>query len=151
MHVFFIGMLHGYTQTNIKPLRIECLNGSKFNSYVVEELGIAFTDLWQTTPLTRKSFGTTTLTCPEGIVWMMQYWGEYPDEVIPFLRKALLATYSNRQFIGGRGPRYYTDDQYVYLNVVESNDFDKFNGTEYILDKQGNILGWHKYHGMKTW
>ena len=144
-------MLNGYAETKVKPGKIEQLNGSKITSHTIDELGITLTDCWQTTPLTRKSFGTTTLSCPEGIVWMMQYWGEYPDEVIPFLRQALHSAYVARKFNGGRGPHQYCGDKYTYLNIPDLNDFDNFSGTEYILNKQEEIIGWHKYHGMKTW
>jgi hypothetical protein len=150
-HAFFIGMLNGYTQTSIKFETVTKLPKSKLISGEVTGTGITITDCWQTTPLTRKSFGTTTLSCPEGIIWMMQYWGEYPDKVIPFLRKALYKSYSEHKFIGGRGPHYFTDGKYIYINIPSSNDFDNFEGGEHILDEEGNVLGWHKYHGMKMW
>ena len=151
LHAFFIGMLHGYAQTSIKPGTVTQLPKSKIVSGEAVGTGVTVTDCWQTTPLTRQSFGTTTLSCPEGLVWMMQYWGEYTDEVISFLRKALYEAYIKYEFIGGRGPHHYTDGKYTYMNIPSSNDFDNFHGTEQILDEKGNVLGWHKYHGMKTW
>jgi len=148
---FFKGMLRGYARSELTPSKIELLDGSKVTSSPITELGVTVTDLWQTTPHSDTSWGTTTLSCSGRIVWMMQYWGEYRLEAIPFLRKALRSAYSEQKFVGGRGRSYFTDGEYTYLNITESNDFDNFNGCERVLNKNGKLLGWHKYHGMKTY
>lgn len=80
-------------------------------------------------------------------VWCMQYGGWYREDVIPFLKSALAVNYSQRVFLGGRGPDEYKEGSLVYQNHPTKNDFGDFQGEEKILD-DGALAGFHWYRGM---
>lgn len=102
-----------------------------------------------------RSFGQTLIYESENPLWMMQYYGEYPKRITPFLKQALLAQYRTRHFNGGRGPTTYChpDDKtnpLEYRNVVEDESrFFAFRGKEQVcLRLTGEMLGWHRYAGL---
>jgi hypothetical protein len=98
-----------------------------------------------------KSAGTTTIWFGDDPVWFMSYGGFYPKEVVPFLKRALMSSYNQCEFVGGRGPVFYGDDSNYpglsYRNVVEKgSDFCScFRGDEHILGCE--CLAWHSYWG----
>ena len=149
-YAFFDALLQGYAGQN-PPTRIgNDLPSSKFTTFKKDNLIVV--DCWQVTPLSDKSFGTTTISGPNGLLWMMQYWGRYPEFVIPFLQNALASAYEVGMFMGGRGPHWYSDEGLVYINTPSlESTFEEFSGMEYVFDKGGFLKGWHKYHGMKLW
>ncbi len=146
-HAFFTGMLNGYAGNSKTSLIPEL--AAKIMTW--KEGHYALVDHWQTTKLSRKSFGTTMISFDDDIVWEMQYWGEYKDEVIPFLKEALAAAYGDRLFCGGRGAYRFEKSGLLYVNVPSSNDFEDFSGKEMVINGAGHVQGWHKYRGMQTW
>ena len=134
--------------------------GSKVLSY--ESLGHA-DRLWQYVDCYyssgRRSFGQTTISVSGITLWGMQYRGFWQSEdeerVIPFLKRALMAAYGAKAFVGGRGPRVYreTEGGLLYCNYPESDDFTNFKGHEEIVDDTNaatlsGFLFRHKYEGL---
>ena len=96
------------------------------------------------------SFGSTTVFFNDRPVWKEEYAGEYPKEVIPFLKKALRVTYERHEFVGGRGPAKFSEGGLLYVNLIEHGSKDNwwdFSGREGIWG-DGNCLGFHKYSGL---
>ncbi len=85
----------------------------------------------------------------EEVVMYMTYFGSYPKEVTPFLRKALLAGLTDTKFFGFRGPEYFTDEEagLSYINTHNGGP-SRFWGEETIqpIDRTFTI-GHHAYHG----
>ena len=107
----------------------------------------------------RRSFGQTVISVGRIAVWGMQYHGFWQSEdeerVIPFLKRALMAAYGAKAFVGGRGPRVYreTEGGLLYCNYPESDDFTNFKGHEEIVDDTNattlsGFLFRHKYNGL---
>ncbi len=96
-----------------------------------------------------KSVGWTMIWY-EGIpVWVMNYHGEYPTLVIPFLKRALMESYMARQFFGGRGRATYMEGPLCYFNNHADRTFEKFHGIERIFNTSTNeSFGWHAYSGF---
>lgn len=80
-------------------------------------------------------------------VWCMQYGGWYKEHVIPFLQRALAVNYSQRIFLGGRGPRQYDEGDLHYRNYPKKNEFGDFYGEEEVLEND-TPAGFHWYRGM---
>lgn len=96
-----------------------------------------------------KNVGWTMMWCNDVPVWVMNYHGEYPTSVVPFLKRALMESYGNRQFFGGRGPALYKEGNLCYFNNHAERTFGKFHGIERIFDMNNNTsLGWHEYSGF---
>lgn len=151
--VFFAAMQDGYAG-NAKKSTITELPNSKVITFKQGRWTVV--DCYFVTPLSNFSFGTTIIYYDDVPVWMMHYWGEYPKEVIPFLKQALRANYEFGRFEGGRGPRMYSDPdnfkRLEYFNFPEHNDNPlNFKGREEIK-KYGlplnRIVGWHEYSGQ---
>lgn len=106
-------------------------------------------DCWCTTPHSQKSAGTTTIFYKDSPVWWMQYNGWYTEEAISFLKLALSKTAETQEWLGGRGPKEFTDGRLVYRNDPRINDFAGFNGYECIIyrNRLGH-LGYHEYSGF---
>jgi hypothetical protein len=144
--VFFAGMLEGFAGEAKRPSTIRQLPGSQLITLKVKD--VIFTDCWHTSPLSNMSFGTIILGRPDP-VWMMQYWGMYPDRVIPLLKDALQRAHLDQRFVGGRGPLTYQNGDYIYVNTPTTNDFESFAGKEVIVHvDSGSLVGWHEYRGM---
>jgi hypothetical protein len=144
---FFMGMLNGYAGNGVKGSIPEL--SAKVTTW--KEGHYTLVDHWHTTKLSRKSFGTTTISFDANIVWKMQYWGEYKDEVIPFLKEALAYAYSKGLFIGGRGPYRFEKNGLLYVNVPIVDGLEDFRGKETVVNEAGHVQGWHEYCGMQTW
>lgn len=149
---FFELMLAGYA-TDTEPeiiTRFDGDRGTKRNTWngLGGWLGI---DEWRTSPLGDGSNGTTSIYYNKMLVWEMQYGGAYPEEVIPFLRRTLAITYTQRVWCGGRGPESHHDGPLSYHNEIEYGDFANFKGEETIFrldDEKGDTeLGYHSYRG----
>ncbi|MBU1557972.1 hypothetical protein KKC45_03360 [Patescibacteria group bacterium] len=118
-----------------------------------------YQDKYWVTPVSNSSAGTTTILFLYNRIWIpvwwMSYGGEYPKEVIPFLKEALMENIRLKQFKGGRGRCFFENSNYpdlTYLNG-DTGDFSSFRGRESIY-KGFNIsstkkeLGFHTYQGM---
>jgi hypothetical protein len=83
---------------------------------------------------------------------MMQYWGEYPEEMIATLKRALSQSYVNGFWNGGRGPEWFKDDEFEYHNVVERGSCFEVSSTgkETIVRRgeERSADGWHRYNSL---
>ncbi len=96
-----------------------------------------------------RSSGTTTIWFEDTPVWQMSYMGQYTPEASALVKRALLAAYGEKLFLGGRGPEDFEGDGMGYSNLVEHNDFEEFRGHERVSKKfMSNIEGYHAYMGM---
>ena len=95
-------------------------------------------DAYLTNSLSSRSFGIMSISYDGHPQWTMSYGGEYAEEAIPILKKALLAAYENNLFYGGRGAlfyyRYYGEGALLYENRPKRNEFSLFDGREEIYD-----------------
>lgn len=79
------------------------------------------------------SSGIIIILLESNPIWTMTHIGEYPKEVIPSLKHALMEEYKNGSFRGGRGPTFWEDDKYRYQNSCShGSTFDHFWGSEKI-------------------
>lgn len=151
-NTFFCLLLSGYA-TDAPPERITRFDGdpgSKRNTWKGEDgwLGI---DEWRTTPIGEGSNGTTSIYHNNTLLWEMQYGGSYPERAIPFLRRALLQTYNQQRWCGGRGAMQFFEGDFRYFNdVSDGSDFASFHGREMIEGKVNDVwtpIGGHHYRG----
>ena len=140
---FFEAMKQGYAAAPLKGA-MEGMPHSKTIEYTFEDWRVL--DVYQTSPISDRSGGTTTLFFENVPIWMMQYLGKYDKKTIPCLKAALLQNYEKEVYEGGRGPEvYHHEDGLVYYNQVDQNDFfGRTWGTESIFSPTG-ILGSHRY------
>lgn len=94
---------------------------------------------WHFSPEGGKIGGQTGLWCCREPVWLMQYdgWWQHKDKDgkgPQFLAEALTEAYWKKEFWGGRGPKVFKKDTFVYHNLVGGNDFSRFDGMEFIVD-----------------
>lgn len=149
--VFFAAMKNGYVGGASQSTICE-LPGSKVIRFMWNDFEVV--DCYFVIPNSDYSFGATTIYYKGNAVWVMQYRGQYPKDVIPFLKRSLRQTYEKSEFVGGRGPEDYTEDDdsgLRYFNKVVSNNWRNFNGREEICCDQGqgsNLKGWHEYVGL---
>ncbi len=108
-------------------------------------------DEWRTTDLGEGSNGVTSIYYRGHLIWEMQYGGQYPNRVIPFLRKMLERNYTQGIWLGGRGPAAYKEGVFSYENRVEKNNFADFCGKETVYEIYPNggdhAIGHHYYRG----
>lgn len=147
---FFAAMRAGYAHGTVKNRSITKLPGSHLIEYVNGPWKVV--DVYHTTH-GEMSYGTTHLSFEDIPVWMMQYWGEYPVEMIPTLKLALAECYRINVWNGGRGPEWFEDEEFVYHNVVESGSCFEVSssGKETIVrraDEERSVDGWHRYHSL---
>jgi hypothetical protein len=89
--------------------------------------------------------GTTTIWRDGELLWIMQYLGKYPPEVLPFLKSCLLKAWVTEQkFYGGRGPYVMANNEYLYHNDYRDEGIMNNYGLEEILSGRERI-GWHRY------
>lgn len=146
--VFFEAMNAGYAaEEKPKKTTIAELAGSKFVEPYVRQPWIV-KDVYLATPLSDFSGGMTVIEYEGVPIWMMQYFGHYYEEAISCLKAALRQTYSERHFVGGRGPAHFVHESYIYENPeILSQDFKLFRGDEFIHNKSGKVFGRHVYQG----
>lgn len=133
---------------NIEKTSISHLPGAKV--LVFEEGPFRYVDMYYAK--NNQSFGQTVIwVFARGIEWMpawgMLYGGGYPERVISFLKTALLKSYEEKQFIGGRGLLSFREGNLLYLNHPEKNEFQDFHGWEEVIEN-GVQLGFHWYRGL---
>ncbi|MFA6535862.1 MAG: hypothetical protein WC250_03095 [Candidatus Paceibacterota bacterium] len=146
---FFSAMSKGYIQ-NLPPEHTPKIPGLKTVSIAVGDLLVI--DSWVTTPISKKSSGTTTISHRRCPVWIMHYGGWFEEDVVPFLKAALYSAYMiERKFYGGRGPVVFDSAEFpnwVYRNTILRNSFQQFSGQEEIHTRTECCLGYHWYRGM---
>ena len=145
---FFAAMQNGYAKGSVEKTTIPELPGSKVITFRHDIYTVR--DVYQVTEGSNGSFGTTTISVESDILWTMQYQGHYRKDHIPFLKRALMKTYAENIFCGGRGPiEAYIEDELYYVNKPELNDFLHFRGREEICRcGTHEYVGWHEYQGM---
>lgn len=108
------------------------------------------------------SGGQTVILVDDAPAWLMQYhgWCKNDDrEVLAFLKGALLHTYKEGKFLGGRGLQDFFEDPYGSAGLVYENwpqppsynhGFASFQGRERIWRKpeMTKDLFWHQYQGF---
>jgi hypothetical protein len=151
--VFFRAMLAGYLGGDkSKGVRMKTrdLNGNETTITYAEEDFVVI-DRYYTTPGSNASVGLTLILFKGNPVWWMSYNGEYPKEVIPFLKSALAEAYREGEFNGGRGKVVFSKHkEFEYFNDCSGHClFQSFYGLEKIVKKENfhNWVGYHKYHG----
>ena len=146
LFTFFAAMQEGYAKS-AKKSSIHDLPGSKTIHFELGELKVM--DCYFVTPQSQHSFGQTIIWHKDVPVWTMSYQGFYPANAISFLKRALSESYNRWSFVGGRGPRLFTDEEMTYINKVElPNDWRHFRGREEIFDQNRKVVGWHEYQGL---
>jgi hypothetical protein len=143
MFAFFAAMLRGYFGDSMKTTAPD---RGTIIEFVSAEYKVI--DHYYTTPQSLYSVGTTMIYFKDIPIWWMSYGGFYQHEAIPFLKDALRATYEEKKFLGGRGPRTYLKDGLCYENIV-AGDLKLFRGREEIRQQNPHqVLGFHEYQGM---
>ena len=147
VRLFFLkAMAEGWAR-GAEEIRLVSLNG--FRAIPFQEGYLTLLDYYYVHPVSAKSVGTTTIWYDGAPVWSMNYGGFYRKEAIVCLKHALLKTYREPVFIGGRGPVSHMEGKLFYSNKVIANDFANFRGREEIVDSTLNTkLGYHDYWGM---
>jgi hypothetical protein len=144
---FFKAMMEGWAIGGQK-FKIPEMPGYKAISF--QDGGFYLLDFYCVTPNSLRSAGTTTIWFQDIPVWIMNYGGYYAGKgVMAFLKRALCQAYEAREFVGGRGPHVYSDDQFIYVNQPRPNCSSKFEGREEIFSATRNFsFGYHEYWGM---
>jgi hypothetical protein len=146
---FFEAMMDGYAGGNCKKsIKTKTPDGHVVIEFTTGDYKVV--DDYRTTPHSSKSAGTTTILYKNDPIWWMCYGGFYKKEVISFLKSALRRAYEKNEFSGGRGPRVWSDDDFIYSNETpRTTNFEWFSGREEIADHHSDeILGMHDYWGM---
>lgn len=145
---FFKAMLKGWAAIGNK-IKIAEMPGYKAIPYRDGDLSLL--DNYCVTPNSNYSAGTKTIWYKDNPIWFMSYYGNYFKDAIPIVQKALYNAYQNGVFYGGRGvPRYY-DNDLVYINEQNLDDFTNFSGSERVVklrNREGDIRGFHFYGGI---
>jgi len=150
--VFFRAMLAGYAGNgngkNDKIVKTKSSNGNEV-TIIFNEGDFMVIDRYYVTPGFNTLAGMTLIFFKGNPIWWMSYGGEYPKEVIPFLKLVLAEEYRIGSFRGGRGPIEWADKKYRYRNRPTGNTcFDSFFGREEITIASSNgLIGFHDYQG----
>lgn len=139
--IFFESMLSGYA----KEKSGSAIRGSTERRSFKKGPWLVL-DEWCTTQTSDASGGSTTMFFEGKRVWMMHYFGNYSHQAIPILKNALMDSYTNKIFNGGRGPSRFEDSNGVYSNHAENNSITSFRGREEIRIGR-KLHGYHDYHG----
>lgn len=143
---FLEAMKTGYANTPAKGTIAE-MPGSKTIEYRHGKWRVF--DAYLVTPQSAYSGGSTIIWYGPVPIWMMQYLGHYDKEAIPCLKAALKENYQAGKFRGGRGPEWFVNDGYTYINVVEHNNFSNHSwGKEAIYGPDGKMAGYHRYQSI---
>ena len=147
--VFFLAMMDGYVNKNVKKGKLTRLPGSRLITFEHNEndLNFCVNDLYFVRKSSEFSSGITTISLDGEPVWIMNYGGKYHKTVISFLKESLKHSYALGYFKGGRGPSFYRESNLSYYNNC-TGSFRLFSGEEKIVSNvTGKVLGYHKYFG----
>ncbi len=144
--VFFQGSLKGWCSGKAKKTESPDLSGWKIITIPVGEF--LYIDRYAI-GLDGHSFGFIEIKRDENLFWAMRFGGQYTEEASGVVKQALLNIYNKREFLGGRGPRFFKSSSIMYENLVRNGgSFEKFRGFEEVLDQDNIIsLGHHWYNG----
>ncbi len=146
--IFFEAMLAGYVSEHPpEPQELVVFPGSKHLEY---ERGLwRVTDTWDAPSESDYSSGKTLIYYRDEPVWVMQYYGQYPQSALPILKAALRSSYLAGEFSGGRGVDGFAHPDGKYLNFRDPyyHSFRSFRGTEVVLVSKTDETGSHFYHG----
>jgi hypothetical protein len=82
----------------------------------------------------------------------MNYEGNFPEEVTPFLKAALMDAYRRKAFIGGRGDFVFTSPDFPslkYFNTVTNQDGVRLvSGFEVITQEGRGRIGEMRYNAF---
>jgi hypothetical protein len=149
---FFAAMLDGYCGERKFSTKVVDDDGTVTITFVSGNYKVV--DRYHKNQLGDYSSGTTTIFnrlseiykwVP---VWWMSYGGQYSEKAIPFLKKALRATYEKRKFCAGRGEPFqevlffYTNSGYTFRFF---NQY--FEGEEKVY-YGSDLIGHHIFFGM---
>ncbi|OGC84877.1 hypothetical protein A3F55_00130 [Candidatus Adlerbacteria bacterium RIFCSPHIGHO2_12_FULL_53_18] len=95
-----------------------------------------------------RFFGHTMMWNGQELKFYMTYFGIYPEEVNPLLRRVLFDTYQSGSFCGGRGWKLDGNTPFRYTNEWgEVNEY--FSGEERIFRRDNDEkMGGVTYEGM---
>jgi hypothetical protein len=142
--VFFAAMRRKYTETEQERAVAE--SGPE----VLFEDG-GFKVLYLTISIGQYRFDRVIIFYLGIPVWTMSSEGWCREDAIPFLKSALMKAYSQRAFVGGRGPRIVPDPEngMFYENAVDaSSSWRRFSGREEIFDRNEQCVEWREYKGL---
>ena len=144
---FFKAMVNGWA-SGCEKIKIADMPAYKAISF--RDGNFYLLDRYCVVSKSQKSAGTTTIWYRDEPVWVMNYGGFYEESAIVFLKRALLEAYKEREFVGGRGPIFYSENEGLnYVNRPLLEDFAKFEGREEVFNaSSGKSLGFHEYWGM---
>lgn len=160
--VFFKAMLAGYFGDGSDTTKTKTADGETIITYVSIDGDFRVVDRYYTRPDSDCSAGTTTIFYQNLPTWWMSYSGEYPADIIPFLKEAVGSNYQKGIFNLGRGPSEYRNGDLHYHcrsnNPGTNNTFDCFSGQEVVvrfeINKETGLrtivkgLGFHRFIGM---
>ena len=116
-------------------------NMCEHEGITVSGVKLKLRDFWTTGPNGVYSSGKTVIWIIEGKnrrpIWVMNYQGAYPKELLPIVKAALMKNYGEGVFRGGRGPGIFVADGFVYCNnsaiylgAPPTSNFIEFAGYE---------------------
>ena len=141
--IFFAAMRRKYTETKQERMVAEQEPEILFNDG-------GFLALYLAWSIGQHRFDRIIILCDGTPVWTMSSEGWCREDAVPFLEDTLMKTYSQRNFVGGRGPHAVTSPSgMIYENrVEESSSWRRFSGREEIVDRDDQCIGWREYHGL---
>lgn len=146
MFAFFSAMMEGYVGGGADSGKTVTPDGETIIESARAEYRII--DRYHVVPQSPYSVGTTMIRFRDVPIWWISYGGFYQERAIPFLKAALSKTYEAGEFVGGRGPRTYTEGGMCYENIFRG-DVHRFSGREEIRNQDPHeLLGFHEYLGM---
>lgn len=153
---FFAAMMAGYAGETSAKRHISALPCSKLFDFERGEYKVC--DTYFTAEGSMHSSGMTIIWHKGQPVWTMYYQGWYEPEAIPLLKQALRANYERGVFLGGRGPKVFSQGSLKYQNTVNELRavFHNFEGEEEVAYISGpnepasatRVIGRHIYMGM---
>lgn len=135
----------------MKPYSLEELPCYKLLRY--ENGNLLFLDQWSSLP-DGASGGQILILQNETPIWLMQYMGfcqkNGEEKILGFLKEALLETYRNGVFHGGRGSSIWRSKRsdLLYINdLMPYGSFKSFSGREFVHEGDALVFE-HRYRGV---
>jgi hypothetical protein len=119
--IFFLGMQQGWAfgkRSHAHPT----LEGWKAIFFAEGEWKLV--DEWS------ENGGATFIYHKDRLVWVMRYFGTYPEAAIPCLKAALADRYAAGDFCGGRGAKLFRPGGICWYENEWRGSFINFSGRE---------------------